>query len=265
MKIFVIFSVLFLSVFAQKTDLKDFEWQRGQGFKFDKIDMEFDKNKVKNKENVKKLSFTDNNIINYMPKDISKYFPKIETLIIQHASLLEIYSKDLNGLIELKIIYLSYNKLQILPSDLFIHNKKLTSIDLKNNRLRVINGNVFDNLKYLVELEISGNPINFGDAKSAKSVKEIIKKVKAGTSTSENGSEKTLMMIIIIIQSTIIILIIFGLFFFILMKKIKQTAEEAVVNPITISEYSTPFDTNNYQTQNDYQEPTISFAKINQK
>lgn len=95
-----------------------------------------------------------------LPKDIEKFFPFLEGLMISTSNLLEIKADDLRPFPQLKILFLNYNLLKSLDGDLFSHSPNLVSVEFRYNEIEHIGSGFLKKLhelKNLQEINFSGN------------------------------------------------------------------------------------------------------------
>jgi hypothetical protein len=74
-----------------------------------------------------KMIDIQNQVVNFIPEGLEKFFPNIEGLSITASKLKRVGKKDMQQFPKLKILYLSSNDLEFLPSDLFEGNLELRS------------------------------------------------------------------------------------------------------------------------------------------
>lgn len=104
----------------------------------------------------KKMIEFSSQIVKFIPQ-LEKFFPNVEGLAIYNSKLQEVHQKDLAQLPKLKQLYLNYNELSSLPSDLFEQNLELLYIDFDGNRLKHIGKNLITHLNKLNEAWFSNN------------------------------------------------------------------------------------------------------------
>lgn len=118
---------------------------------------------------------------------LSHHYEKIKTSYRTQISLTgEIISIDLMGYgirslssgtfdnyDQLQKIYLAWNKLENLPSDLFKLDNQITHLDLSGNRLSELNKEFFDRLSYLQNLQISDNHLTIFPNKVFESLRGL--------------------------------------------------------------------------------------------
>lgn len=109
----------------------------------------------------------------YIPKGITKMF-KPKVLQITNSKLKKVNTIDLEEFNTLNYLDLSGNEIEILESELFIHNTHLMTIMLNNNRITVIHGNPFKGLKKLQTLDLRDNYCFSDSATVKESVSELI-------------------------------------------------------------------------------------------
>jgi Leucine-rich repeat (LRR) protein len=78
------------------------------------------------------------NIVEYVPRGISLFFPNLVTLHINKCDLKQITREDLIGLESLQELRMMNNPLTTLPDDLFINMPKLKRISFKSNKLEYL-------------------------------------------------------------------------------------------------------------------------------
>lgn len=111
--------------------------------------------------------------ITIVPRNISNFFPNLESLDLRNVDVTEVTNRDLLGLNKLKEFILVKAKIQILESDLFVNNNLLQSISFNSNSLRHVAHHVFDNLPYLTSLDLlSSGCIN--SVSSSRAVTEAL-------------------------------------------------------------------------------------------
>lgn len=74
----------------------------------------------------------------YFPGNLHQKFPNLEVVILWNSRVKYVESFDLRGLMNLKFLRLNDNEIEILQSDLFLHNLQLMEIHLQNNKLKFI-------------------------------------------------------------------------------------------------------------------------------
>lgn len=95
--------------------------------------------------------------LEYLPKGLEKFFPKLENLIVHHTALKLVTADDLKGFPKLKTLSLRDNQLEQLEPKLFELNENIQEIDLNGNKLKNIDVNMFKHLEHLKKVNLSGN------------------------------------------------------------------------------------------------------------
>lgn len=96
--------------------------------------------------------------LSVVPRNISNFFPNLESLYLSNLDVTEVTNTDLFGLGNLKVFVLVAAKLSSIESNLFVNNPLLHSISFNDNPIRHIGHRVFDSL---VNLTILDFQINF--------------------------------------------------------------------------------------------------------
>jgi Leucine-rich repeat (LRR) protein len=118
--------------------------------------------------------------MNYLPRDIEKFFPNIEAMLVQSCKLKEIKKQNLEAFPQLKNLYLASNDIEKLDDDLFVSNEKLLKIDLENNKIKFIGEETFKPLKNLNTLWLHNNQCISKEAvNDVNKFKELINEVKS--------------------------------------------------------------------------------------
>lgn len=97
-------------------------------------------------------------ICEYFPVGVDKYFKSLEGLAVQKSGLKKITKNDLKPFNKLKSLSLYGNSLTSLESNLFMFNSKLKLISVFNNKLKHIFPNILDGLNHLERVYFSSNP-----------------------------------------------------------------------------------------------------------
>lgn len=96
-------------------------------------------------------------ILNFIPKDIDKFFHNIIALTYSNANLTDIHEEDFKPFPNLRVLYISSNKIEVLEENLFRSNPSLGEISLSSNKIRHISVNTFSILKPLTYLYLTNN------------------------------------------------------------------------------------------------------------
>lgn len=107
------------------------------------------------------------NTINFNCCSISKFpdadylfksFPNLITLKLHNAKLDNICSFYLKGFDKLGYLFLDYNHIEELPSDLFKHTPNLQQISFASNKIKFIGEGILEPLKNLKSFDLRYNP-----------------------------------------------------------------------------------------------------------
>lgn len=101
--------------------------------------------------------FSIEQTINYMPKGLDKFFPNLELIQIYNSKLKSIVKSDLASFSTSKTLFLPFNEIETLSSNLLSNNLQLYSIDLNSNKLATIGEKTFETLAKLEQLNVSNN------------------------------------------------------------------------------------------------------------
>jgi len=105
--------------------------------------------------NVKGLDI-NSKICHFIPKGIANIFGNLIMISIHGSHLKKITKSDLQPFTELVDLSLHYNDLEVIEKDLFMYNKKLTTIYLNNNKLRYIDNTALEST--IAQAHFVGNP-----------------------------------------------------------------------------------------------------------
>ena len=99
------------------------------------------------------------NEIESLPKDISRFLPKLDTLHLTANRIKTISSHELKGYENLKTLNLDQNHIESMGDNTFSEMSNLKVLLLGQNRLTTINQHTFKGLSNLVKLQLSDNHI----------------------------------------------------------------------------------------------------------
>lgn len=116
-------------------------------------------------------------ICEYFPAGLDKYFKGLLGIAIQKSGLKRITRNDLRPFGDLKSLSLFGNKLIVLESNLFYFNPKLELISLFQNNLQHVSPNILDGLVHLRSIYLNSNPCINEDAKTKEKIEQIKSKV----------------------------------------------------------------------------------------
>jgi Leucine-rich repeat (LRR) protein len=124
-------------------------------------------------QNITGLWFEDQTM-NFMPKGLEKFFPKIERISITRSKLKELTKEDLAPFPMLKNLWIRRNDLETLPSNLFEANPELNHVQFNNEKLKFVGENILSPLKKLKYADFSDNPCINMHAASKKEIPALI-------------------------------------------------------------------------------------------
>lgn len=94
----------------------------------------------------------------YIPKEISRVFPKTKELIVENSKLSKLSRPPLENL-DLRVFVVRRNEIESIAPDTFDDNTELTIIDLSRNEIQNLPDNLFEKLKNLKVVSLSDNKI----------------------------------------------------------------------------------------------------------
>ena len=121
----------------------------------------------------------ENTQVEYFPRGLSTTFPRLISVLVENCGIKKIARKDFEGLGNLEDLSLSYNKLKVLPNDLFVEAPNLRQIFLHGNKILRLSSKILDplNLKNLESFCLVGNPsINVDFKQGGATTLEILMK-----------------------------------------------------------------------------------------
>lgn len=93
--------------------------------------------------------FFVNSDVNFVPQNISKFFPNLKALWLSNVNLKSLVKENLANLPDLKYLYIAMNDLKTLRKDVFENNPKLYYISMHNNDIEYIENGIIDGLESL--------------------------------------------------------------------------------------------------------------------
>lgn len=113
--------------------------------------------------------------INFLPKGLGKFFSQVTQLHID-SDLKSISAADLEGLTNLKALYLGGNGIEELRSDLFKFTPKLTDIDFSKNEISRVGKDLIKDLHSLENIDFTCNKcIDRGTTLDFETVKDELR------------------------------------------------------------------------------------------
>lgn len=137
-------------------------------------------------------SFADVKIIdirgfcNFMPAGFDKYFENIEGFSSYNTSMKTISSDDLKQFPKLRELWIYFNLLEVLPSNLFEHNPNIESIHFKVNKIKYIGPEFFTYIPKLSVVNFATNECIDRNVDSDKSLVLLKREIKKKCS-NKNG------------------------------------------------------------------------------
>lgn len=98
-----------------------------------------------------------NQKVNFVPRNIARFFPQLSELEISNSSLEWIEQANIRDLPNLMKINLQKNRLEILEKSLFDFNTKLHTINIRENEIKFVHMNIFDKLSSLQSVDLEHN------------------------------------------------------------------------------------------------------------
>jgi Leucine-rich repeat (LRR) protein len=104
-----------------------------------------------------KAIYIVNQPLDFIPRDVNKYFKNIQGLLMRETKVKFISKFDLQQFPELRSFYINGNPIEAVDGDLFSFTKKLSYVDLGSNKITSVGANLFSDLKDLRALYFYGN------------------------------------------------------------------------------------------------------------
>lgn len=119
-----------------------------------------------------------NAYLKYFPRNLSNHFPFIHEVFVE-GSLLEITKEDLKQFPKLVWFYASYNAIETLEENLFLHNPNLKLVFFNGNRIKYVEPAIFDHLSELTYVGFADNDCHSGHVEDdRKKSLELIQEIK---------------------------------------------------------------------------------------
>lgn len=96
--------------------------------------------------------------VNYLPKGIGTFFPKLKELLFDDCNIQSIEADDLKNMSQLESLQLFNNSIEELPSDLFKFTPKLRHINFGKNKIYSVGRNLLANFTTLETHFFDRNP-----------------------------------------------------------------------------------------------------------
>ena len=94
---------------------------------------------------------------NFIPDGFDKYFENLEGFSSYNTSMLTVSSADLKQFPKLREIWVYYNLLEYLPSNLFEYNPNIEFIHFQQNKIKYIDPEFFTKIPKLIGAKFGGN------------------------------------------------------------------------------------------------------------
>ena len=130
---------------------------------------------------VKALAFNEQNVRKF-PQGIENFFPNLIALRCANSGLIEISAEDLKPFSGLRVLWLPYNKLISIDSDLFKYTPRLQVINVAVNKIESVGTEAFAVLDDLSYFSFFYNPCFNGEAVNRAGVLELIANIESNCS-----------------------------------------------------------------------------------
>lgn len=107
---------------------------------------------------VKSLSVTKQPLVNWIPREIEKFFPDLTSIYFSESNITTISADDLKPFLNLLKLYLPNNKLVTLDGDLFQYTRKLQVVWIQINSLQHVGHDLLTGLNDLTMAYFHSNP-----------------------------------------------------------------------------------------------------------
>lgn len=120
----------------------------------------------------------------YFPRQLEKFMPNLEMVVIERSGLKEIQSNDLKPLKKLRFLYLSSNNLEILEDHLFEENSRLEIVNIDSNSIHAIGFSILKPLTSLKEISFLNNRCINESASNSTAIAKLKKSIVVKCSPS---------------------------------------------------------------------------------
>ena len=111
------------------------------------------------------------NSLKTVPEDLSKFFPKLETLLLTGNHISDLTT--LNGLQNIKTLDLDKNVLTKIPNNTFSNFDNLDKLSIQTNKITSLGEDSLNGLSKLKSLYLNGNGIEFVHAQAFEDFKKL--------------------------------------------------------------------------------------------
>lgn len=139
--------------------------------------------KGKTLNDVSTFGAKNKNILNF-PKDLEKFFKKLERIRISDGRMKEICADDLMPFPLLKELSLKDNDIEVIEDGTFAYNPMLEYINFEDNKIVHFGENVFDHLSMKL-MYLTGNICIDFSTSDSNDVPEVIRKIKVNCTNME--------------------------------------------------------------------------------
>lgn len=131
-------------------------------------------------------------LANYLPKGVDKFFPHLEAIEIINSKLKKIDRCDFEPFKYLKDVHMGHNDIKSLDNDLFLSNTQIECVQFHDNNIEKIGTKTFDVLKDLKTAYFKDNVCikseNVVDGNDQEGLAKLLKEIK--TSCAYDGSSQ---------------------------------------------------------------------------
>lgn len=93
----------------------------------------------------------------YLPLNIDEFFPSLKAFWVTGTGLKEIKSCHLKSYVNLREFHIENCAIEVIESDLFIHNPKLEYVSLHSNKIKYVENNVIQPLSKSIHIDFNKN------------------------------------------------------------------------------------------------------------
>lgn len=114
------------------------------------------------------------------PKNLEVFFKNLDKISFSSTNISAITNSDLQPFgNRLKVLYFYYNKVEVIPADLFVNTRNLEEIYLQDNQIKHVEKGAFDKLHNLSTLYFKNNPCNSGVATNRSDVLNLVIQIES--------------------------------------------------------------------------------------
>lgn len=139
--------------------------------------------RVINYENIKVFQISDSPNLDFIPRGVEKFFPKLEQLIVTRTGLKHLRNDDLKHFLHLKVLDLSENQLEKLDANSLKYNQAIEKIDLSSNNIREVPKHFLKVTKHLKSVDMTNNICFNNTAGNLRELKIMESKLSQCSST----------------------------------------------------------------------------------